>query len=136
MSGSGVLSSSWVSPDSRAESLPAVRQKFHLTPCAKIRDHLAPAPAACSFNLGSSHELEGHRQQPRRDVAVRATEDRPCVARFPLRAAPDDAGRPARVRKATTRYEMQTASNRVRPTPAGQHLAHTGARSDPRSMDT
>src|SRR5215468_3837644 len=41
MSGSGVLSSSWVSPDSRAESLPAVRQKFHLTPCAKIRDHLS-----------------------------------------------------------------------------------------------
>src|SRR5262252_8487380 len=40
MSGSGVLSSSWTSPDSRAESLPAVRQKFHLTPCAKIRDHL------------------------------------------------------------------------------------------------
>src|SRR5215510_6051112 len=41
MSGSGVLSSSWVSPDSRAESLPAVRQKFHLTHCAKIRDHLS-----------------------------------------------------------------------------------------------
>src|SRR5262249_28843347 len=34
-------SSSWTSPDSRAESLPAVRQKFHLTPCAKIRDHLS-----------------------------------------------------------------------------------------------
>src|SRR5215510_7542994 len=45
VSGSGVLSSSWVSPDSRAESLPAVRQKFHLTPCAKIRDHLShPSP--------------------------------------------------------------------------------------------
>src|SRR5215831_6601406 len=46
MSGSGVLSSSWVSPDSRAESLPAVRQKFHLTHCAKIRDHLWVRAAA------------------------------------------------------------------------------------------
>src|SRR5215467_1020120 len=51
MSGSGVLSSSWVSPDSRAESLPAVRQKFHLTPCAKIRDHLSIHHRACARQL-------------------------------------------------------------------------------------
>jgi hypothetical protein len=29
-----------VSPDSRARIVPAIRQKFHLVPCAKIRDHL------------------------------------------------------------------------------------------------
>jgi hypothetical protein len=39
VSGSGVLSSSW-SLLIRGRILPAVRQKFHLAPCAKIRDHL------------------------------------------------------------------------------------------------
>jgi hypothetical protein len=39
VSGSGVLSSSW-SLLYRGRILPAVRQKFHLAPYAKIRDHL------------------------------------------------------------------------------------------------